>query len=286
MHTLLDRERRRPGTARALAAAVVVGMTALMAACAAGPGLVSVPGLPDEAVRSLQAQSASNAAPAALLLGEQHDAAEHQRLHALTVAALAAAGRLAGLAIEMAEAGVDTRALGPQADEAAVRGALRWNEQAWPWAPYSPAIMAAVRAGVPVFGANLPRDRMRDVMRDESLDRALPPEALARQRDAVRDGHCGLMPEAQLGPMARIQVARDRAMAGVLARAHAQASPNDARGARTVVLLAGHAHVDGELGVPRHLPEGLRWAAVTWPAQPPQKDYCEALRQQMHAPRR
>ena len=288
MHTLLDRERRRPGTTRALAAAVVVGMTALMAACAAGPGLVSVPGLPAEAVRSLRAQAAAGGtgAPGALLLGEQHDADEHQQLHAQTMAALAGAGRLAALAVEMAEAGADTRALGPQADEAAVRAALRWNEQAWPWAPYAPAIMAAVRAGTPVFGANLPRAQMREAMRDESLDDTLPPEALARQRDAVRDGHCGLMPEAQLGPMARIQVARDRTMARVLARAHADASLAGAGGARTVVLLAGHAHVDADLGVPRHLPAGLRWAAVTWPAQPPKQDYCEALRQQMQAPRR
>ena len=146
--------------------------------------------------------------------------------------------------------------------------------------------MAAVRAGAPVLGANLPRAQMREAMRDESLDDALPPEALARQRDAVRDGHCGLMPEAQLGPMARIQVARDRTMARVLAQAHADAGLAGPGGARTVVLLAGHAHVDADLGVPRHLPAGLRWSAVTWPAQPPKQDYCEALRQQMQAPRR
>ncbi len=232
--------------------------------------------------------------PDILLLGEQHDAAEHQRLHAHTVTALANAGRLAALAIEMADAGADTRALGPQADEAAVRAALRWSEQAWPWAPYAPAIMAAVRAGVPVVGANLPRAQMREAMRDDTLDRALSPDAMARQRDAVRDGHCGLMPEAQLGPMARIQVARDRAMAQTIAQATEQAKagtskktghPRPSRGG-TVILLAGHAHVDAELGVPRHLPADLSWSAITWPAQPPKQDYCEALRQQMQGPRR
>ncbi len=224
--------------------------------------------------------------PDILLLGEQHDAAEHQRLHAHTVTALANAGRLAALAIEMADAGADTRTLGPQADEAAVRAALRWNEQAWPWAPYAPAIMAAVRAGVPVLGANLPRAQMREVMRDDTLDRALTPDAMARQREAVRDGHCGLMPEAQLGPMARIQVARDRTMAKTIAQAAMTAGPQRPGSGSTVVLLAGHAHVDAELGVPRHLPADLGWSAIIWPAQPPGQDYCEALRQQMQAPRR
>ncbi len=212
----------------------------------------------------------------ALLLGEQHDAPRHQHLHRETVQALAARGQLAALALEMADQGAGTRGLPAGADEAAVRQALRWNEAAWPWAAYGPAVMAAVRAGVPVLGANLPRGDMRAAMLDASLDQRLPPQALARQREAIRIGHCDLMPAAQLAPMARIQIARDRAMADTVSGA--------AQAGRTVVLVAGHAHVDAEVGVPLHLPPGLRARSVTWPAVPPARDYCADLRRQMQGP--
>ncbi len=212
----------------------------------------------------------------ALLLGEQHDAPLHQQEHARAVGDLAARGRLAGLALEMAEQGAGTTNLPPSATEAAVRTALRWDEAGWPWAPYAPAVMAAVRAGVPVAGANLPRAKMRAAMADASLDGLLPAEALARQREAMRDGHCGLLPESQLGPMARIQVARDRAMAQTVAALAQQAAPG-----QRVVLLAGAAHVDAGLGVPRHLPATLGFQTQAWPAQPPKRDYCEDLRRSM-----
>ncbi len=217
----------------------------------------------------------------ALLLGEQHDAPAHQRLHHETVRALAARGQLAALALEMAEQGTSTRGLARDADEGAVRQALGWSEQAWPWAPYGPSVMAAVRAGVPVLGANLPRTQMRGAMADASLDQRLPPEALERQREAIRTGHCGLLPPAQIAPMARIQIARDRAMAETVSLA-----ARDERGAagRTVVLIAGSAHVDAALGVPQHLAQvagGVRVQAVTWPPAPPARDYCADLRRQM-----
>lgn len=244
----------------------------LLAACA-----VATQPSEDEAPPAAAAARSGLDRPARLLLlGEQHDAAEHQRLHAQTVAELAARGQLAALALEMAEQGTSTAGLAPSADEAAVRAALRWQEAAWPWAPYAPAVMAAVRAGVPVAGANLPRAQMRTAMGDATLDPLLPPEAWARQRAAIRDGHCGLLPESQHGPMARIQVARDRSMGQTLAELARQAGAG-----RTVVLIAGGAHVDAEVGVPRHLPPTLTRASRIWPAQPPQQDYCATLRRQL-----
>jgi uncharacterized iron-regulated protein len=215
----------------------------------------------------------------ALLLGEQHDVPEHQRLHRDTVQALAARGQLAAVALEMADQGAGTQGLPREADEATVRQALRWNDAGWPWAAYGPTVMAAVRAGVPVVGANLPRAQMRAAMIDESLDARLPAPALARQREAIRTGHCDLMPPAQIAPMARIQIARDRAMADTVLQA-----AGAGQAARTVVLVAGHAHVDAELGVPQHLPPGLRARAVTWPLAPATRDYCADLRRQMQRP--
>jgi uncharacterized iron-regulated protein len=208
--------------------------------------------------------------PDVLILGEQHDAPQHQRLHRDVVEALARRGELAGVAIEMAVAGHTTALLPRNATEAQVRSALDWNERSWPWQAYAPAIMAAVRAGVPVVGADLPRDRLKDAGRDPALESFVSRETLQAHVENIREGHCGLLPEAQLLPMARTQVARDRALAQAAARL---ASPG-----KVAVLLTGARHADPQVGVPLHLPSTLRSASRIWPAEPPAADYCEQLR--------
>lgn len=208
-----------------------------------------------------------------LLLGEQHDAPDHQQMHRRVIESLAARQRLVAVGLEMAEQGTSTAQLPPDADEGAVRTALHWNEAGWPWQTYRDAVMAAVRSGVPVIGANLPRAQMRAAMGDTALDGLVPATALQAQQQAIRRGHCGLLPETQIGPMTRVQLARDRAMAQTLTAA---AVPG-----KTVLLLAGAGHVDPSLGVPLHLRPPLRATAVMLPAQPSRRDYCEDLRQQL-----
>ena len=227
-----------------------------------------------------------------LILGEQHDAAEHQRIQQQVVAVLAARGALAALALEMADTGASTSALKPSATEQQVRDALNWNDKGWPWAAYGPAVMTAVRAGVPVLGANLPRAQMQARMADHQLDLQLPGPALKAQQQLIRTGHCNLLPESQVTPMTRIQIAKDITMANTLAQA---ALPG-----KTVVLLAGSGHADRQLGVPQHLPADVKAKAVrlraggaaqsdkadafdaVWetPALP-EKDYCEGLGQKL-----
>ena len=134
-----------------------------------------------------------------------------------------------------------------------------------------PAIEACI-----VTGANLPREQMRDAMADSSLDAALPGPALKAQQQAIRNGHCGLLPESQITPMTRVQIARDRAMAATLAQL--------VQPGKTVVLIAGVGHVDRDTGVPRHLPAGLVSRSVELPRPPaPRRDYCEDMRRSMKA---
>lgn len=226
----------------------------------------------------------------AILLGEQHDAPDHQRVQREVVLALAARDALAALALEMAEQGRTTAALARDAGEPAVRAALQWDAAAWPWAAYGPAVMAAVRAGVPVLGANLPRAQMPSRMADRQLDVLLSGPALKAQQQLIRQGHCGMLPENRITPMTRVQIARDAAMAQTVAAA--------ATAGKTVLLLAGRGHVDRSLGIPRHLPPGLKVRAVgigtdpapaaadslakfdlAWPAAPgPDIDHCERFR--------
>lgn len=212
-----------------------------------------------------------------LLLGEIHDEASHQSHHRHVVQALAERGRLAALALEMADRGGTTAGLPRTADESAVRTALQWNERAWPWGAYAPAVMAAVSADVPVVGANLPREQMRAAMSDESLQATLDPDAIQAQQEAIRAGHCDLLPQRQLLPMVRVQIARDRAMARTVEQA--------LQPGKVVVLLSGAGHADPALGVPRHLPRSLVVKPVLFerPAGAPTKDYCAELRRQLPA---
>jgi uncharacterized iron-regulated protein len=190
----------------------------------------------------------------ALLLGEQHDAPEHQQLERRAVEWLAARGELAALAIEMAAQGHGTAGVPRGASEAEVRAALNWSGRDWPWPHYGPVVMAAVRAGVPVLGANLSREHLRQAMTDASLDARLPPAARKEQAERIRVGHCDALPEARIGPMTRMQIARDRAMAATVAGAR--------QPGRTVLLVAGKAHVHRTLGVPVHLPPEMRSKVV------------------------
>jgi uncharacterized iron-regulated protein len=195
-----------------------------------------------------------------ILLGEQHDARDHQEVHRTVVSALAAQKTLAALTLEMAGQGRSTAQLASDASEDAVREALQWNNEGWPWAAYGPAVMAAVRSGVPVLGANLPASQNRSAMSQAELDALLSAAALKAQQQNVRSGHCEMLPESQIAPMTRIQIARDRAMAQTVSQA--------LQPGKTVVLLAGGGHVDRQLGVPLHLSPALRIQSVLMQAEP------------------
>jgi uncharacterized iron-regulated protein len=237
------------------------------------------------------------AAPRLLIFGEQHDQPDQQRQVADEVQALAQRGKLAAVVLEMAEAPHSTAALPRDAAEAQVRDALQWR--GWPWEPYAAVVMNAVRAGVPVLGGNLPRAAMRAAMADSALDTQVDAAVRALLADAVRTGHCNLLPAAQEPGMVRIQIARDQSMARVTAHALRTAPPGS-----TVLLLTGAMHASRDRGVPVHLqrelsPQPLSLHVVLFsPATDglsaderriaivtPQQDHCEALRQQLAAPK-
>lgn len=203
-----------------------------------------------------------------LLIGEQHDAPEHQRVHQDVVTWLAGRGTLASVALEMADAGTSTAYLPRDATEAQVRAALHWATPAWPWPPYAAAVMAAVRAGVPVLGANLPRAEMRDAMNNIAIDDHLTGANLQKQQENIRQGHCGQLPERQIAPMTRIQIARDQRMAQTVVQAR--------QPGKTVVLLAGGGHVRRDLGVPVFLPPTLVARVVALQAGAPDHEPIDA----------
>lgn len=228
-----------------------------------------------------------------ILLGEQHDAPEHQELARLSVEVLASKQALSVLVLEMADAGVSTEGMPIESSEAAVRARLKWNEAGWPWSRYGPIVMQAVRAGVPVVGGNLPRSAMAAVMADDSWDNKVPSTVLAGHRERMIQGHCGLLPESQVPAMARIQVARDERMA--------QTASTWMRSGKSVLLLAGAEHVKKDRGIPLLLDAKSKgkvivvWmqaavavkkdpalADLDWQTPPvPFKDYCADMKKSM-----
>lgn len=232
-----------------------------------------------------------------LLLGEQHDAPDHQRLQRELVRQLASRGELGAVVLEMAPRGRSTSGLAPDATEDQAKEALDWNQAngGWPWPVYGPVVMTAVRAGVPVFGGNLPRAEMAAAMNHTALDQLLDRDALLEQQANIRKGHCDLLPEAQIAPMTRIQIARDQSMALTATSA--------LKRGQTVLLVAGNEHVRRDLGVPRFLPARQAFRVVQSRAQPntledpvattsqadllwtsppqPPRDHCAEMKRQM-----
>jgi uncharacterized iron-regulated protein len=228
-----------------------------------------------------------------ILLGEQHDAPEHQELARLSVELLANKKVLSALVLEMADAGVSTEGMPMESSEATVRERLKWNDAGWPWSRYGPVVMEAVRAGVPVAGSNLPRSAMAAAMKEGGLDSKVPNAVLAGHRERMIEGHCGLLPESQVPAMARIQIARDERMA--------QTASLWIRSGKSVLLLAGAEHVKKDRGIPLLLDAKSKgkvdvvWmqastavnkdpklADYDWQTPPvPFKDYCADMKKSM-----
>ena len=197
------------------------------------------------------------------LLGEQHDAPAHQARQRELVADLQSRGALAAVVMEMAERGGSTQKLLPGASEAQAQQALNWPASqgaGWDWAVYGPLVMQAVRAGVPVLGGNLPRTELRDAMHNSAFDQQLKPADWTSQQANIREGHCQMLPETQIVPMTRVQLARDASMAQTLETALVPG--------KTVLLVAGNQHVRRDAGAPLHLPPALRTQVTLMAAGP------------------
>jgi uncharacterized iron-regulated protein len=266
--------------------------TAWLAAGVLAPGtLLGLNGCastPDAGPRALPLRLNDLGPMDGLLLGEQHDAPEHQRIHRAVLQVLLQWEALAAVVLEMADIGHSTRGLNAQSSPQQVQVALDWRDSAWPWSAYGPAVMEAVRAGVPVWGGNRPNHDNAALMKDRQWEQRVSPGTLAAQREAVREGHCNLLPESQIAPMTRIQLARDASLAATLV--------NAAERGKTVVLLCGSQHAHRQLGVPQYLPAAMRVKSVrlaadgariddaaafdaVWPTAPvAPRDYCAELR--------
>jgi uncharacterized iron-regulated protein len=171
----------------------------------------------------------------------------------------------------------------------------------WDWALIGPVVELALERDLPIRAANLSSREAFSIARGQPhpLGSAVPsgwtPEVEERMAHAIRDGHCGLLPEAMIPAMVRAQRARDARLAEVVLQARVAG--------RQPVLLAGNGHVRTDLGVPLHLrdiagsakifavglleapasPDDGRFDAVRITEAQERPDPCESLRKRFGA---
>lgn len=190
------------------------------------------------------------------LLGEVHDNPAGHRLRLAWLREMTLRRRWA-IALEQFDAPMQARldaarsrladriAADPRRAARELAEAAGFSFEGWDWSLYEPVIVLALERGLPLVAANLP------VGRNSPLGDVRPPAGwgtaeAGAMAEAIRDGHCGLLPERAVDGMVRIQIARDATMARSMADAHrATGLP--------VALLAGNGHVRADIGVPLHL---------------------------------
>lgn len=249
-----------------------------------------------------------------VLLGEWHDVPAH---HAQRGAWLV---QLAGLPGQRPVVVAEHLGRGLQVDAARAGQALLpaleaagFDARGWAWPAHQALFEPLLRAGLPLWGGNLPRDEARRIAREAEaawpadlsalLQRApLTPQAQDTLDAALRDSHCGMLSAQRVPAMRAAQRARDAAMAQALLQAHAQ-------GARPAVLVAGNGHVRRDHGVAQLLaalapqlrvlsvtlvegpPDGpadaatdLVWTTPAAPGQAGRQDPCAAMKAAVPAP--
>jgi uncharacterized iron-regulated protein len=122
----------------------------------------------------------------------------------------------------------------------------------WTWSFYKPVIETALKRRLNIVAANLSttdafkiaREGLAaalspETLRDFHLDQPLDAALFDKQKQAIDEGHCHMLPASAFKGMVNAQVARDVWMAKTIRE-------NAAHG---LILLAGNGHVRKDIGV-------------------------------------
>lgn len=186
-----------------------------------------------------------------LLLGETHDNPEHHRLQLDTLLTQVRSGRRPILLMEQFE-------IGQQGDiDAASKDGhdLATLLRGWDATQYRPLLDAAKQAGLVPRAANLPRERLRPVVRDGFSSLASgESERLALQASwdeprekfmsgVIEASHCGKVSPQLRNGLVRAQRLRDATMADAVLR-HMDGP---------VIFILGRGHARRDVGVPLYI---------------------------------
>lgn len=186
-----------------------------------------------------------------LLLGETHDNPEHHRLQLDTLLASVDAGRRPTLLMEQfdtdQQASIDEAVQAGREPTALLRG--------WDASMYRNIIVRTAGLGLPLRAANLPREKLRPVIRDgftnltaDDIDRlALKPtwdEGREKFMAHVIDqSHCGKVGPQLRDGLVRAQRLRDATLADTALR-HIDGG---------AIFILGRGHARRDVGVPRYI---------------------------------
>ncbi len=234
------------------------------------------------------------AGPERLIIGEQHDNADHHAAQLWLLRSLGEQRPQGSLLLEMLTPDQQPRvdqvrqSTTPPAD---LPGALAWDD-GWDWSLYGPIVRFALTQPYPLLAANLNNGEIRTFYRSPPVlkgQRSNAESVKTLLLEQISESHCGLLPESQMPAMLAVQQQRDRRMAERLL-----AAPTPS------ILLAGAWHARKDVGVPLHVVDlgapqaptvlmlAEQGAEVTaamadyiWltPATP-KPDYCEQMRKQ------
>ncbi|MCF5704139.1 ChaN family lipoprotein [Pseudomonas syringae] len=234
------------------------------------------------------------AAPEQVIIGEQHDNADHHAAQLWLLQSLGERRPQGSLLLEMLtpdqQPKVDALRQ-PASPPADLPVALAWQD-GWDWKLYGPIVRFALAQPYPLLAANLETSEIRAFYRNASALNGARTNAASVKKtllEQISDSHCGLLPESQMLAMLAVQQQRDRRMAERLLAA-----------AKPSLLLAGAWHARKDVGVPLHIVDlgateaptvlilaeqgGEVTAAmadyVWYTAATPKQDYCEQMRKQ------
>lgn len=180
-----------------------------------------------------------------ILLGEQHDNAEHHRIRGALIQALKQAQPTV-----IAEHLTLGQQFVQQADLLQSLAAAGFEPEGWDWPMHAPLFEAIVSDAIPLLGGNITREMARKLVRQgetalpENLHHDVmqaPLTDVARQildTDLI-DSHCGHIQPSMLSGLRLAQRSRDAAM---FAAMHGARKP--------AILVAGNGHVRMDYGVP------------------------------------
>lgn len=200
-----------------------------------------------------------------VILGERHDNPDHHHIQAWLLRELVATGWRPAVVFEMFtkddQAAIDAYLAKDPKDAAGLGKAVDWGNRSWPdWSLYQPIADVAVVHDLPIIAGNVPRGTVDTVMKkgglaglpdkERSTLRLATPVSmshLAALRRDIRDGHCDMLPEEMIAPMAAVQRLRDATLAKAMVDASKRPETDGA------VLITGTGHARRDRGVPFYL---------------------------------
>lgn len=197
------------------------------------------------------------------LVGEVHDNGVHHAARAAWLGAMVRDGARPAAVFEQfstdRQPAIDAFLARPAAERTpeAFLAAVDWKNGGWAKYDYWPLLEAVVKAGLPIYAGDPPRNLMRRATKEGAaaiseaelkrlaLDAPLPPALHDASLAELERSHCGAMPKTALDGLAFAQRLRDATIADVALRAFERHG--------TAVIFTGNGHVRADRGVPWYI---------------------------------